>query len=58
MSITRKNKSGDIGAVAMGIEWRWSFTMTLTLMVEGDGRIIRGNYLHLKIIFYMLLKKT
>ena len=46
MSITRKNKSGDIGAVAMGIEWRWSFTMTLTLMVEVDGRIIRGNYLH------------
>ena len=47
MYITRKNKNGDIGDVAMGIEWRLSSTMIL--MVEVDGRIIRGNDLHVKI---------
>ena len=48
MSITRKNKSGDIGDVAMEIEWRLIFTMIL--LVEMDGRILRGNnYLHVKI---------
>ena len=47
MYITRKNKSGDIGDVAMGIEWRLSSTMIL--LVEVDGRIIRGNALHVNI---------